>query len=114
MEVDGGRHAPAHRDRGRQARGGAQHPATRLAARIAVEMHHLAFAMHAGIGAACAHHLHWGIGHRGQRRLQAGLYARPAMFAQLLPALKLAAVVLHAQRVTHRNLPVIESMERVD
>src|SRR5690606_37578328 len=70
-------------------------------ARRAVEVHHLAFAVDPGIGTAGTHHRYRFIGDRGQRLLQRRLHARPAALAQLLPALEFAAVVLHAQGVTH-------------
>jgi len=64
MEIGGHRHAPAHTDRRRQPRGGAQHPAARRARHITVEMHDLAFAVHAGIGTPGTDHAYRRIGDR--------------------------------------------------
>ena len=112
MEIVRHRHAPAHADRRRQARGRAEHPAARIARRCAVEMHHLARRMHAGIGASGADGSTRCAGDERQGLLQRRLHGRfipPASrltgLVQPLPAGEIAAVVFDAQRVAHRVSP---------
>jgi hypothetical protein len=99
------RHAPADADRRRQARRGAQHPATWITFDVGIEMHDLACGMDACIGASRAHRIDVRGRDEGQRRLQRLLHGRRACLAgraQALPAEEVAAVVFDAQRVPHR------------
>ncbi|KAG1241069.1 hypothetical protein G6F68_017049 [Rhizopus microsporus] len=59
-EIIGHRHAPAHRDRARQAGGGAEHPGARIAHHLGVEMHDLALAVHPSIGPVQGWPARWG------------------------------------------------------
>ena len=103
VELHWHRHAPAHAHRRRQPPAGAQSPGARISLGGAVEVHDLALRMHAGIGAAGAGDGDGLVGHRGQGAFERCLHGRRPGRPEPLPALESAAVVLDAQRVTHRR-----------
>ena len=94
------RHTPAHAHGGRQARGRAQHPGARIALRVAVEIHDLAFGMHTGIGTPRARHHHRMAGDPRQgvfkRYLQRPWPTLSTVRCEPLPTFEIAAVVFDA------------------